>query len=382
MRVVLVPDKFKESLTADEVSNAIAKGIRRVYPEAEIVCFSASDGGDGFLDAITAVRPVQQILCNTLDPLGRSISAPYLWDQEHAIAYIELAKTSGLTLLEPSERNPLLTGTLGCGILIREAIEIGAKKVYVGLGGSATNDGGIGIAAAFGYTFYDAQNQILEPIGGNLSRIARIERPLAHTCFEGVEIFAVNDVTNPLWGRDGAAYTYAPQKGANDNQVMLLEEGLMHLDKQVAKHLKIQAGQKPGGGAAGGAAFGLHVFLGASFLSGSNFILEYSGLKSVIREKQIDLIITGEGKIDQQTLQGKFIQGVLELAAEYGIPVGAVCGICTLSLEKLNANGFDWVLEVSDPNQSLTWNLINAADRIERAIEAFFLKSNTGFTES
>jgi glycerate kinase len=270
---------------------------------------------------------------------------------------------------------------VGCGKQIRSAIEIGAKKVYVGLGGSATNDGGIGIAAAFGYTFYDDQGQPLKPIGINLSRISRIEKPQEVPSFAGVQIFAVNDVTNPLWGRKGAAYTYGPQKGANYQQVKKLDMGLIHLDNQVKKHLGIHSGQKPGSGAAGGAAFGLHAFLGASFISGSNFMIEYSGLKSAIREKKIDLIITGEGKIDQQTLQGKFIQGVLELGADYGVPVGAVCGMCTLSPKELKSNGFDWVLAISDPNQSLIWNLTNAAAQIEKKVEAFFSKSNSDSTE-
>lgn len=382
MRVVLVPDKFKESLSAQEVSDAIAMGIRRCFPEVDILSFGASDGGDGFLEAIAAVRPIQGKQCKIQDPLGRPIIASYLWDQERGIAYVELAKTSGLALLEPNERNPLLTGTLGCGMLIKEAIAIGAKKVFVGLGGSATNDGGMGIAVALGYTFYDAQDQILKPIGESLSRISRIEKPKTRSFLEGVELYAVNDVTNPLWGPTGAAYTYAPQKGANNQQVQLLDLGLNHLDEQVSIHLGIRAGQLPGSGAAGGAAFGLRAFLGATFVAGSNFILEYSGLNSELKNRPADLIITGEGKIDDQTLQGKFIQGVLELGAKSGIPVGAVCGICTLAPKKLQAAGFEWVLEVSDHNKSLSWNLSNAANRIEKEVEAFFSEGDTGSIES
>lgn len=374
MKLFLVPDKFKGALTSRQVREAIALGIGRVLPEAKIKTFAASDGGDGFLDAIASGEGVEPIQCNTLDPLGRSISATFLWDALRRIAYIEMAMASGLELLTLKERNPLYTSTLGTGILIQEAINKGAKRVFIGLGGSATNDGGMGIAAAFGFTFTDIDGNLLEPIGANMVKVSRIHKPPSLPAPDQIELIAVNDVENLLYGPNGAAYVYGPQKGADQSALRELDCGLSQLEQVVFRDLGISAGQLPGVGAAGGAAYGLKVFLNAGFAGGADFVIEYLGLKTAIRDFLPDLIITGEGKIDRQTLCGKFIQGVLKFGAHAGVPVAAVCGRCTLTKEEIKQAGFEWVLEVADSGKPLAWNLEHAFERTVETVSQQFMK--------
>ena len=199
MRIALIPDKFKGSLSATQVCDAMESGIRAVYPKAEIRRFAASDGGDGFLEAVRAVRPVEVVQVPVSDPVGREISASFLYDPKTGEAFVEMAKASGMELLSPRERNPIRTDTRGTGQLILRAVQRGARHIFVGLGGSGTNDGGCGIASVFGYRFLDRNQQALHPVGGNLERIAHIVPPEDLPLPEGVRITAVNDVNNPLW---------------------------------------------------------------------------------------------------------------------------------------------------------------------------------------
>ncbi|MFM1879671.1 MAG: hypothetical protein RLZZ241_2537 [Bacteroidota bacterium] len=372
MRVLLVPDKFKESLTAQEVCGAISEGMLRAIPDLEIISIAASDGGNGFLEAIASKKALEWITSDTVDPLNRPIKSQYIWDPINQFAYVELARASGLELLKPLERNPMLTSTLGTGLQLRDALTRGAKKIFIGLGGSATNDGGIGIAAALGYSFVDEAGKPLAPIGRSLEQISAIEKPIAPVITTEVEFIAVNDVNNPLWGPKGAAAVYAPQKGADIKMVHHLDQGLQNLDSIVARDLGILVGKVPGSGAAGGAAFGLMAFLGAGFVAGTEFIITHSGLRDLMRYQEIDIIITGEGKIDEQSLNGKFIQGILGLGAEFGIPVGAVCGSCTLTEPVIKSSGMTWVIAVSDKERTLSWNLQNAYWCTVNAVTTFF----------
>lgn len=372
MDLVLMPDKFKGSLPAHRVCEAIEAGVRIHFPRAAFRRFAASDGGDGFLDAVAAVRPLERYAEPVSDPLGRPITAEYLYDPASGEAFVELAHASGLVLLAPDERDPLRTGTLGTGELIRAALLRGARTVYVGLGGSATNDAGLGIAAAFGYSFFDKNNQLLEPAGGNLSRVARIGLPKKAPLPEGARVVAVNDVTNPLWGPGGAAHIYAPQKGADAAVVGQLDRGLRHLDAVVLRQLGLNYGQLAGAGAAGGAAYGLKTFLGADFVNGTEYIIRVSGLEAALQKQPADLLITGEGRIDAQSLSGKLIQGVLRLGRQHGIPVVAVCGSSDLDEASWRSAGFEAVLEAADPGQPLSWNLEHAFERTRNAVADYF----------
>jgi len=367
MNILLVPDKFKGSLTNREVISALKKGINKFNANCTIYEGIVSDGGDGFLNAIKETEQVETVEVITCDPLRRMLSSYYLYDKQRRTAYIELANTSGLTLLSSKERNPLKTSTYGTGLQIKDALLKGAKKVFVGLGGSATNDGGIGIANALGYRFFDKHNQELDAVGENLIKINRIDTTKVSS-LDSVKFYAVNDVKNPLFGPKGAAYTYAKQKGSNDEEIVLLDKGLKHLSTVVKEQLSNDMAHLEGAGAAGGAAYGLKVFLDANFIEGAEYVLLKSGAYEKLEHKNIDLIITGEGRIDNQTAHGKLILGIRKLSKEFNVPAIAICG------QKIGDNfdeenlGLKAIIEVADPAKTLEYNMENAAILVENDI--------------
>ncbi|MGB5404469.1 MAG: glycerate kinase [Robiginitalea sp.] len=371
MRIALIPDKFKGSLTAAEVCDAMEAGIRAVYPGAEIRRFAASDGGDGFLEAVRAVRPMEVVQVPVPDPIGREITASFLHDPKTGEAYIEMARASGMELLSPGERNPMRTDTRGTGELILKAVRLGARHIFVGLGGSGTNDGGCGLASIFGYRFLDSDQQALLPVGGNLERIAHIVPPEDLLLPRSVRITAVYDVNNPLWGPQGAAQVYAAQKGASPEDIQRLDAGLQNLEERVREQLGIDAGHLPGAGAAGGTAFGLKCFLGADFTSGTDLVLRLNGFAQYLDGPKTDYVFTGEGRIDTQTLNGKLIQGVLQLASAQKCPVVAVCGKCDAPMDALSRMGFEAVLEVSDPQKSLAYAMEHAHELVADSVQGF-----------
>lgn len=325
MNILIAPDTFKDSLSAIKVAKAIEKGVHRF--DSEINCFQlfASDGGEGFLNAVQGyISGLNEISVETFDPLGRPIQAAYLWDAIQAEAYIELAKASGIELLSMAERDPMKTSTYGTGLQIKHAIEQGAQKIFIGIGGSATNDGGMGIARALGYRFLDDQNNELLGIGADLNKVQKIISSI--DSLNDIEFFAINDVLNPLCGETGAAYTYGKQKGASGETIRWLDEGLQNLSKQIEKFLDKDEAATPGSGAAGGAAYGLKCFFDALYISGTSFILNLSNFHELVTNHTIELIITGEGRIDHQTSYGKFVYGIIQEAQKYGIPVMAICG--------------------------------------------------------
>lgn len=378
MKLLLVPDKFKGSLTAQEVIEALNRGILNLYPDASIHSAVLSDGGDGFLDSVAHYTDSETVWCETRDPLGRALKADYLYDRLTRSAYIEMARTAGLVLLKDSERNPLNTSTFGTGLQIRDALERGAKKIFVGLGGSATNDAGMGIACALGYEFRDKNKQSLKPIGANLGKVEHIVPP-RDDIYETIEIYAINDVNNPLHGKEGAAYVYAAQKGADEEQMAYLDSGLAHLALTVSSSLKKDYATVPGAGAAGGTAYGLMTFLGAEFIGGASFVLELAGVHQLLQNETIDFIITGEGKIDDQTLRGKLIHGILELGKESQIPVIGVCGALDAEKASLVKEGLHDVIEVRDKTKSLEYNMKNAAELVESGIYGYFKSSGSTY---
>ena len=380
MKFLLIPDKFKGSLDADGVIRAISEGILRVHPDATIHSVLASDGGDGFLNAVSEKLDAEEISVATVDPLNRKIQAIYLFDRSTKIAYIELAKASGLELLKDAERDVMRTSTYGTGLQIRHAIDHGATRIYLGLGGSATNDAGTGIAKALGYRFVDASGKELQPIGGNLQKIAAIEKPDGDKHWDklqnGISFFSVNDVDNPLYGERGAAHVYAEQKGADEGEVKLLDQGLRHLNTFITDCMGKNAADLPGAGAAGGTAFGLQVFLNAEFVSGIDFVLELAKVDQLLADQNFDHIITGEGKFDRQTLHGKLIKGVRDLGKRHGVPVIAVCGQLEVDPKVLRNFGLDHVLEIKDASKPVQHSMEHAADLIRQNIYEYFKSSS------
>lgn len=373
MKILLIPDKFKGSLNAKAVVAAITKGIQKADPDVETISVLASDGGDGFLNAVSENKNCFEVFDHSVDPLRRKIRTSYLLNTDEKKAYIELAKASGLELLKDEERNVMLSSTFGTGLQIDGAIEKGAKEIYVGLGGSATNDAGIGIAHALGYTFFDMDGVVLQPIGANLRRIGKIELPENLARLKSVSFFAVNDVDNPLFGSRGASHTYAKQKGADEQEIEELDSGLKHLSEVVHRQLKKDVAQIPGAGAAGGTAYGLKVFLEAEFLSGVDFVLNLSNVETLLGNEKFDYIITGEGKFDDQTLHGKLIKGVVDLGQRFEIPIVVVCGKADVNQRELRKLGLEAVLEVGDKTKSLEYNMKHASDLIESRVSEFFM---------
>ncbi len=335
LQLVLVPDKFKGSLTAAEVCQIVARGVRRYDPTIQIHSIPLADGGEGTLDILIPLLELNTVRTTVHDPLFRQITAYYGVKGDKA--YVEMAVASGLPLLKESERNPLHTTSLGTGELVRHAVEHGARRVYLFVGGSATNDAGIGMAQALGYRFLDAQGQELSPVGGNLVRVARIETDQVLPRLANVEVRVVSDVNNPLYGPWGAAQVYAPQKGATAAAVDFLEQGLMNIADQVEALTGIRVSQVPGAGAAGGIGAGAPAFLGAQLLPGIDTLLDLCQARPAIA--QADLVMSGEGKIDAQTLHGKVVKGVGEVCRQHSVPFNVICGTLEASpaeLEQLN----------------------------------------------
>ncbi|MEP3209666.1 MAG: glycerate kinase [Maribacter sp.] len=374
MKVLLIPDKFKGSLTAREVIESISRGVLRVFPKTHVHAVQASDGGEGFLECIAANVNCEVITVDTVDALGNAIKADYLYNAKTNSAYIELARASGLTLLKNGHKDVMQSSTFGTGLQIKDAIAKGSTAIYVGLGGSATNDAGLGIAEALGYYFLDSNGDQLAPVGRSLSKVKSIHKASTSLSLKGISFYAVNDVDNPLYGPEGAAYTYAKQKGAGSQEMKELDCGMEDLANLVKLQTKKDAAKLLGAGAAGGTAYGLKVFCDAAFVSGIDFVLRVSRVEELLAENDFDYIITGEGKFDHQTLHGKLITGVIDLSKRFEIPVLAVCG--QLDLDKKTLEQFDLltVMEIKDRSQPLAYSLENAAILVENAVEQFLRK--------
>ncbi len=368
-RFLLIPDKFKGSLTAQQVIEGISKGIEKSLADCKITSMLASDGGDGFLHSVAAYLPIEMVDVETVDPLGRPLVAPIGFDKTNKTAYVELALTSGIVLLKDEEKNPMNTSTYGTGLQIKKALGLGATKIYLGIGGSATNDGATGIAKALGYRFIDIRGEELKPIGKNLDRINVIQNDYLHN---DVSFFAINDVSNPLYGPKGAASIYGRQKGASDVEVKQLDSGLRNLDKVVIKDLNLENAHITGSGSAGGTGYGLKTFCNATYVSGIEFLLKLAKVDSLLKEGKIDCIVTGEGAIDEQTLYGKLISGVLKVARQYDIPVIGVCGIKQLNKSEEDKLGLSTIIEIADKTKSLEYNMKNAQSLLVNKVCEYF----------
>ncbi|HUS02010.1 MAG TPA: glycerate kinase [Chitinophagaceae bacterium] len=324
MKFILAPDSFKECMTAKEACIAMEKGIKRIMPGAICVHVPLADGGEGTLHTMVALTGGNIFQQKVKDPLGNETAGEYgiLGDNETGV--VELASASGLHLVDVDKRNPLITTTYGTGELIKAALAHGIKKLVIGIGGSATNDGGAGIAQALGVKFLDKDGNEIGFGGGELNKIESIDTSGLIAIDKDVEIEVACDVTNPLTGKNGAAYIYGPQKGATKEMVEVLDRNLEHYTEKIKVYLYKDVKDMEGAGAAGGAGAGLMAFLNAKKVRGIDIILKYYNLEEKI--KDADYIFTGEGSIDHQVAFGKTISGVIDLAKKYNKPVIAFAG--------------------------------------------------------
>ncbi len=336
MKILVAPNALKGSVSAVEAAERISRGLKRSGLDADMDLMPIADGGDDTMDVLVASGgKVHEV--EVLDPLRRPIRSHFALLADGRTAVVEMARASGLKLLEPSERNPLITTTYGTGQLIAAAIEAGAKRLIVGIGGSATNDGGVGCAQALGLRTEDSEGRTVHGEGGSLKQVRRIVMDEMLPALEDVEIWVACDVDNPLLGPRGASAVFGPQKGATPEDVQELEANLAHFYGLLAETLGMDVRGRPGSGAAGGLGAGLMAFLNGQPRSGIDLVLEYLDLRS--RLKDVDLVITAEGRMDSQTLRGKGPIGLARRAMEQGVPTVALAGSVGDGEEELHDAG-------------------------------------------
>jgi glycerate kinase len=369
MYFLIAPDKFKGSIDSVSLCELLRKEIFLLYPQATVKTFPLADGGDGFAQIIHYYFGTEAVFAETVDPLGRPINAMYQYSTVNQTAFIEMASASGLALLKNEERDPMKASTYGTGLLVKDAIEKGAKKIILGIGGSATNDGGIGMAAALGYTFLNQHGQVLFPCGEAMNSISEIKNPELDL-LKGIEFTVACDVKNPLYGPVGAAFVYSPQKGATPDQVMELDKGLRNLDKIFQQYFNRSIAQVAGAGAAGGLGAGCMVFLGARLIPGIDYVIESIGLEKEIAEA--DYIITGEGGFDVQSMQGKVVGHIADLARKHRKKIHVICGESLIDRGDYAALGIAKVSSLVDIAPSKE-DAVSAPDKfIPAAIKSLF----------
>ena len=352
MKIVLAFDSFKGNMSAREVCETAAQGIRSVLPDAETVILPMADGGEGTAEAMMAALGGEWIPLTVTGPLRHMrVEAGYAWLPESKTAVVEMAAASGLPLLKPEERDPINATTTGTGELIKAAVEKGAEKILMTLGGSATVDGGVGAAEALGWVF---------PKSGNIEAPKTLNLP---------EMDVLCDVTNPLCGPNGAAQVYGPQKGATPEQVKELDSRLWKLSEKVFQCLEKDIRELPGSGAAGGLAFGAVAFMGGKLVPGIDAVMETVGLAGAL--EGADWVLTGEGKFDSQSVQGKVVDGVQRLAKAAGAKTGVIAGCVRLSEPEWRAAGIDWVETLQPQGMSAEESIARSRELLVEAATAF-----------
>jgi glycerate kinase len=367
MKIVIAPDSFKGSLSAFEVAKSIQKGILNVDETIETVIVPMADGGEGTVQSLIDASDGKIVEVMVHDPLFRQIKSFYGIMGDGVIAVIEMAAASGLPLLTPEERNPFKTTTYGIGELIKDALNRGCRKFIIGLGGSATNDGGCGMAQALGVKFLDENENEIGPGGGELAKISSIDILGLDKRIRNAEFLAACDVDNPLCGAKGASAVYGPQKGASANDVKTLDNGLLHFAKIVNQKLNLDIKDVPGAGAAGGLGAGVLIFLNAQLRRGIEIVTQSTNLADKMNDA--NLVITGEGRIDFQTAFGKTPFGVAQIAKEKNIPVIAIAGSLGEGYQTLYDKGFGKIYSIMDESMSLKYAIENAAKLLENAAE-------------
>jgi len=361
MKLVIAPDSFKESLSARAVAEAIAAGWARVYPDAELLLCPMADGGEGTVDALLSATGGALQQTGVSGPLGDPVQAH--WGLlPNAQAIIEMAEASGLHRVEPGRRDVLAASSYGTGELIRAALDAGVRRIVLGLGGSATNDGGAGLLAALGVRFLDREGQELPLGGAALARLSQIDLTGLDTRLAQVEVMVAADVDNPLCGPRGASAVFGPQKGASPEQVAQLDEALAHYADVMAATLGEDLRDLPGVGAAGGLGFAARAVLRAGFRPGVELVAELSGLAQAVQGA--DLVITGEGRLDGQSLHGKTPVGVARIARAAGVPVIALAGSLGDGYQRLYAEGIGAAFSLAPGPLSLEQAMQQAADQL------------------
>lgn len=379
MKIVLAPDSFKGSLTSYEACEAMEKGIRRVMPGADIIKVPMADGGEGTVQSMVAALGGEYITCQVTDPLGRKTLAKY-GILSNGTAVIEMAEASGLNCLGKNERNPLFTTTYGTGELIKNALDRGCRKFFLGIGGSATNDGGAGMAQALGYRLFDRKGRELPFGGGSLNNLAWIDSSQAEPALKESIFLVACDVDNPLCGSNGASAVFGPQKGADPEMVELLDYNLKHFAQIVERDLGVDILNYPGSGAAGGLGGGMLAFLKGRLQPGIEIVME--AICFVEKIQGADLILTGEGSCDSQTLRGKVPFGVARVGSKFEIPVIVFAGSIGSGAKELYNHGVISIIPlVENPvnlEEAMTkakFLLSEATERVMRVVRFYSAKN-------
>ncbi|WP_018923433.1 glycerate kinase [Salsuginibacillus kocurii] len=351
MNIVIAPDSFKESLTAAEAASAIARGIQLVSDEDQLHMVPMADGGEGtvqsLIDATNGELKSEQVI----GPLGSLITAEYGVSGDGDTAFIEMASASGLELVPPTERDPMRTTTYGTGQLIQAALDQGARHIILGIGGSATNDGGIGMAQALGASIKDEHGEEVEYGGQGLQQVANIDISNMDERLQSTRLEVACDVDNPLTGEEGASFVFGPQKGASEEMVKELDQAMEKYATVMVRDLGLNVENTAGAGAAGGLGAGLLAFAKAELKPGIDLVIKITGLESFI--KRADLVITGEGRMDGQTMHGKTPAGVGKLAKKYDLPVFAIAGTVEVDYLQLEETGIDAAFSMLNRPMSL-----------------------------
>lgn len=358
MKIVIAPNAFKGSLSAWDASLALEEGIRKGFKTAETVKIPIADGGDGTVDALVRAAGGQFACEEVSGPLGEPVRARYGVIEDGETAVIEMALASGLALVPPGKEDPMSASTYGTGELIRKALEKGCRKIVIGIGGSATNDGGAGMAEALGVKFFDENGAKIGRGGAALARLRKIDASGLDARVGGAEIIIASDVTNPLCGPRGASRVYGPQKGASGEMARELDEALLNYSRVIEKDIGLNVKDVSGAGAAGGLGAGLMAFPGAEMRSGIELVMDIVGFEKAI--EGASLVITGEGRIDAQTGYGKAPGVAAEFCLKKNIPVIGVCGMLDDGIEELYEKGFTSFLPVTKAPCSLEYAMENA----------------------
>lgn len=381
MKIIIAPDSFKESLTALEVAEAIETGFKRIFPHAEYVKVPMADGGEGTVQSLVDATQGELIQTEVTAPLGNKVMATWGLSGDKQTAIIEMAAASGLHLVPLNQRNPLLTTSFGTGELIRAALDFGVNKIILGIGGSATNDGGVGMLQALGIRCLDHQGQEIGFGGKNLANIQQIDLSALDPRLQQVEIEVACDVTNPLCGDNGASAIFGPQKGANAEMVKQLDQALAHFAQQVKAQLDLNIRDQAGAGAAGGMGGGVLLLPKVRLKSGVNIVLDTVQLSDKLQDA--NLVITGEGRMDGQTAQGKTPVGVALAAKTVNKPVIAIVGCLREDYEVVYDKGIDAVFPIIRQLDSLEntlkngrENLISCAQNVARLYQLAQLNKN------
>ena len=362
MKIVIAPDSWKESLSALEVATAIEDGFRQIFPDAEVVKIPMADGGEGTVEAMVAATQGRIVTLSVTGPLGEPVEAFYGLSGDEKQAFIEMAAASGLESVPTARRDPRITTSWGTGELIRHALDAGVRHIIIGLGGSATNDGGAGMVQALGAGLLDAQGEQIAGGGEALSQLERIDTRRLDPRLAECRIEVACDVTNPLTGEEGATAVFGPQKGATPDMVRQLDEALTHYGKIIERDLDKSVLTLKGGGAAGGMGAGLYAFCGAKLRPGIEIVTDALHLADIVADA--DLVITGEGRIDSQTVHGKVPVGVARVAKRYNLPVIGIAGSLTADVGVVHQHGLDAVFSVIYSVCTLEQALENAAENV------------------